>query len=87
MSYDFRYEVQDSIATVTFDRPVSFDPGAFQLRRAHEGIVDVNVVASLVGGRTVAVLTFSGPGTHDGSLPDGNYTLTMRGGLQRRFRS
>ena len=33
----------------------------------------------MVGGRTVAVLTFTGPGIIGGSLADGSYTLTIRG--------
>ena len=34
---------------------------------------------SVVDGRTVAVLTFTGSGIIGGSLADGNYTLTIRG--------
>jgi hypothetical protein len=44
------------------------------------GSVAVEVVASLDGsGRTVARLTFTGPGIVNGSLPNGQYTLTVRG--------
>lgn len=65
--------------TVTFDRVVSFDPGAFRLQRQNGRSVGLSVAASVVGGRTVAVLTFTGPGVVGGSLADGNYTLTVRG--------
>ncbi len=41
--------------------------------------VGLNVAASVVGGRTVAVLTFTGTDIIGGSLADGNYTLTIRG--------
>jgi arylsulfatase A-like enzyme len=65
--------------TITFDRIVTFDPGAFSLRRGDGSAVGLNVATSVVGGRTVAVLTFTGPGIIGGSLADGNYTLTVRG--------
>jgi arylsulfatase A-like enzyme len=65
--------------TVTFDRAVTFDPGAFGLRRQDGTAVGLNVAASVVGGRTVVVLTFTGSGVVGGSLADGNYTLTIRG--------
>jgi hypothetical protein len=57
--------------TVTFDRVVTFDPGAFSLHGQDGGAVGLNVTASVVGGRTVAVLTFTGPGVVAGSLADG----------------
>jgi arylsulfatase A-like enzyme len=65
--------------TVTFDRVVTLDPGAFGLQDGSGGEVQLNVVTSVVGGRTVAVLTFTGAGLIGGSLADGNYTLTVRG--------
>ncbi|HVK08451.1 MAG TPA: sulfatase [Gemmataceae bacterium] len=66
--------------SVTFDRVVSFDPGAFALGRAGRGgAVGLDVVTSVVGGRTVAVLTFAGADIIGGSLADGSYTLTVRG--------
>ena len=65
--------------TVTFDRVVTFDPGAFGLQRQDGSEVSLNVAASVVGGRTVAVLTFTGSDIIGGSLADGNYTLTIRG--------
>jgi hypothetical protein len=38
----------------------------------------VQVATSVVDGRTVAVLTFAGKGIVNGSLADGDYTLTVR---------
>ncbi len=69
--------------TVTFDRLVTVDPGAFELRRQDGSLVGLNVATSVADGRTVAVLTFSGPGIVGGSLADGNYTLTVRGDRAR----
>jgi hypothetical protein len=65
--------------TVAFDGPVTIDPGAFELTRQGGGPVGLNVAVSEVDGKTVAVLTFSGPGIVGGSLADGNYALAVRG--------
>jgi arylsulfatase A-like enzyme len=65
--------------TVTFDRVVTIDPGAFALQRAGGSTVGLNVGTSVVDGRTVAVLTFTGTNIIAGSLADGNYTLIVRG--------
>jgi hypothetical protein len=65
--------------TINFDRVVTFDPGAFGLQSANGSAVSLNVAASIVGGHTVAVLTFNGTGIIGGSLADGNYMLTIRG--------
>jgi hypothetical protein len=67
--------------TVTFDGPVALDPGAFALSRQDGSPVGLTVSASVVDGRTVAVLTFTGPEIVGGSLADGSYTLTVRGDL------
>jgi hypothetical protein len=66
--------------TVTFDSPVSIDPGAFELRRQGTN-TSVGLVVALreENARTVAVLTFSGHGIIGGSLFDGRYTLLIRG--------
>jgi len=64
--------------TVNFDGPVILDPGAFELSRHDGSLIELNVAASIVNGRTAAVLTFTGPGIIGGSLSDGNYTLTIR---------
>jgi hypothetical protein len=65
--------------TISFDRVVAFDPGAFSLVSEGGSEVGLNVAESVVGGRTVAVLTFTGSGIIGGSLADGNYSLTIRG--------
>ena len=65
--------------TVTFDGPVTLDPGAFDLSRSDGTPVELTVAASVVDGRTVAVLTFAGPDVVGGSLADGSYTLTVHG--------
>jgi hypothetical protein len=69
--------------TITFDRIVTFDPGAFGLQRQNGSEVGLNVAASVVGGRTIAVLTFTGTDIIGGSLADGNYTLTIQGDHSR----
>ena len=65
--------------TITFDRVVTFDPGAFGLQRQDGSVVSLSVAPSVVGGRTIAVLTFTGSGIIGGSLADGSYTLTIQG--------
>src|SRR4029077_6599667 len=67
--------------TVTFDGAAILDPGAIELRGQDGNLVDAQVSISLVGGKTVAVLTFAGSEFVGGSLADGNYTLTVRAGL------
>lgn len=64
--------------TVTFDGPVTLDPGAFELNRQDSSPIELNVAVSEVDGKTVAVLTFAGPDIVAGSLADGSYTLTVR---------
>ncbi len=65
--------------SVTFDHYVTLEPGAFELLLEDGSQVSLNVAASVIAGRTVAVLTFAGPGILGGSLADGDYTLTIRG--------
>jgi hypothetical protein len=67
--------------TVSFDHVVTLEPEAFELHRADGRQVGLNVVPSMVDGRTVAVLTFTGSDILAGSLADGNYTLTIRSDL------
>jgi hypothetical protein len=67
--------------TITFDGPVTLDPGAFALARQDGSLVELNVAASVMNGRTVAELTFTGPDIVGGSLADGNYALAIRGDL------
>jgi hypothetical protein len=72
--------------TVTFSGVVTLpdDPtNAFLLVQQGGGSVGLNVSTSVVNGKSVAVLTFTGPGIVGGSLADGNYTLTIRGDLIR----
>jgi len=64
--------------TISFDRVVTFDPGAFGLQRENGSEVSLQVAASVVGGRSVAVLTFSGTDIIGGSLADGTYALAIR---------
>jgi hypothetical protein len=66
--------------TVTFNGAVLLDPGAIELRQQVGSLVDAQMSISLVGDKTVAVLTFAGPGFVGGSLADGTYTLTVRAG-------
>src|SRR4030095_16820948 len=63
--------------TVTFNGAAIFDPGAIELRRQDGTLVDAQVSISLVGGKTVAVLSFAGTEFVGGSLADGSYTLTV----------
>jgi hypothetical protein len=62
--------------TVTFNGVVTLEPGALQLE-GPGGLVPLNVVTSVVGNQTLAVITFSGPDIIGGSQPDGDYTLTV----------
>jgi len=63
--------------TVTFSGPAVLDPGAIELRRQDGSLVGAQVSISLVGGQTVAVLTFVGAEFVGGSLADGSYALTV----------
>jgi hypothetical protein len=64
--------------TVTFSGPVILDPGAIELRRQDGALVNAQISIALQGDRTVAVLTFAGPGFVGGSLADGNYALVVQ---------
>ncbi len=63
--------------TVTFSGPVILDPGAIELRRQDGTLVDAEVNIAQAASKTVAVLTFAGPGFTGGSLADGTYTLRV----------
>lgn len=63
--------------TVTFDGAAILDPKAIELRRQDGSLVDEHFNISLLGGKTVAVLTFAGTEFVGGSLADGSYTLTV----------
>lgn len=64
--------------TVTFSGAVTLDPGAIELRRQDGSLVGLHADISMLGGKTVAVLTFVGTEFVGGSLTDGGYTLTVR---------
>jgi acetyl esterase/lipase len=64
--------------TVTFNRVVTLDPRAFEVRRQGGSPVGLNITTAVVDGRTVAALTFTGADIIGGSLADGHYTLTVR---------
>src|SRR5262249_8275014 len=61
----------------TFNGVATLDPGAFELRRQDGSQVGLTMLTSVVDGRTVAALTFTGADVIGGSLADGNYTLTV----------
>ncbi len=63
--------------TVTFDGAAILDPGAIELRQQDGRLVDAQFDITLVGGKTVAVLSFAGPEFVGGSLADSSYTLTV----------
>src|SRR5438034_767143 len=64
--------------TVTFSGAAILDPGAIELRRQDGSPVGLHADISILGGKTVAVLTFVGTEIVGGSLADGSYTLTVR---------
>jgi hypothetical protein len=64
--------------TITFGGTAILDPGAIELRKQNGALVNFKLAASMVGGQTVAVLTFAGSEFIGGSLADGSYTLTVR---------
>jgi hypothetical protein len=67
--------------TVTFSIVVTLDPGAFELVGQGGGVIQLAVAQAVVDGHSVDTLTFSGAGIIGGSLADGQYTLTIHGGL------
>jgi hypothetical protein len=78
-------DVQRSLVTsirVTFDSQVTLGVGAFTLTgtdidgNTFVGSPSFAVTTQVIGGVTVATLTFSGTNTEDGSLADGIWTLT-----------
>jgi hypothetical protein len=65
--------------TVTFSTVVHLDPGAFELVRQEGGVIDLRIAEAVVVGHTADTITFAGAGIIGGSLPDGHYTLAIRG--------
>jgi hypothetical protein len=67
--------------SVTFSTQVSLSAGALEVQHSDGSDVAISVSTSVVGGKTVAVITFTGSDVVGGSLPDGSYTLTVHAGL------
>jgi ELWxxDGT repeat protein len=66
--------------TVTFSDVLTLDTSGIELVSQDGQDVPFDVATSVVDGRLVAVLTFSGPDVIGGSLPDGTYTLIVHAG-------
>src|SRR5262249_57871954 len=66
--------------TVTFDGPAVLDPGAIELHRQDGTMVNFQLAVSMVGDKTVAVLTFAGSEFIGGSLAVGRCQLTVHAG-------
>jgi large repetitive protein len=66
--------------TVTFSEVVTLAAGAFEIRGAAGDLTPATVTwtTQVVGGKTVAMLTFSGTDAIGGSLADDSYTLWVR---------
>src|SRR4029077_15707895 len=54
------------------------DPGAIELRRQDGSLVTMHEDILIMGGKTVAALTFAGAEFVGGSVADGSYALTVR---------
>jgi hypothetical protein len=65
--------------TVTLGPGITLDPGAIRLQGPGGSQITLTVTTSVVGGHTVATITF--PGLPGGALPAGSYTLTVVGSL------
>jgi hypothetical protein len=63
--------------TVAFNTTVTLSPGAFEVQRADGSDIGLQVSTSAFGGKTVAVITFTGSDIINGSPPDGDYVLTV----------
>src|SRR5262249_17858820 len=66
--------------TVTFNTVVTVDADPFRLRRIGGNLKDLALSESVVDGRTVIDLVFTGPRIVGGSLADGKYQLRVRAG-------
>jgi hypothetical protein len=67
--------------TVTFDSVVTLGAGAIEVDRVGGAAEGVLLNSSVVNGRTVVVVTFTGSDIVGGSLSDGDYQLVVHGGL------
>jgi hypothetical protein len=70
-----------SSVSITFSSTVSLSDGAVEVQRADGSDIGISISTSVVGGKSVAVITFSGPDIVNGALPDGTYTLILHGNL------
>jgi len=70
--------------SVVFSREVTIDEGAFLVTRLEDGLSVGVTVQTVNRGRTMAQLTFTGDALEGGSLPDGNWVLTILGDKVRR---
>jgi titin len=61
--------------TVTFNTVVTLDAGAIEVVNEGGNVEGVIVTTSVVNGKTVAMLTFTGDDVIGGSLADGHYNL------------
>jgi hypothetical protein len=68
-----------TIIRIRFSTIVTVDPAAFRLSNQYGRLVPLRVVTGNFNGKTVATLTFSGPGIIAGSLADGSYALVIDG--------
>jgi hypothetical protein len=71
--------VQVRSITIHFSDVVSLTDTAFVLLRQDGTAVGLKLSTSVVDGKTVVVITFTGADLIDGALPDGSYTLTIHG--------
>ncbi len=69
--------------TISFSEKVTLAPGAFELKTARGRNIPLKITTKLVDGKSVAVLTFRGPGIIAGSLADGSYQLLIHGAKLR----
>jgi hypothetical protein len=67
-----------SLAGTNGDPAATLAPRVIELRRQDGGLVGLHADISVLGSKTVAVLTFLGTEFVGGSLADGSYTLTIR---------
>jgi hypothetical protein len=66
-----------SSVTVTFDQPVTLNPGAIQLFRRDGLLAPAVSIANPSGDGRTYLLTFSGGGMSGGSLPDAIYNVVV----------
>ena len=64
--------------TISFSEIVNVSSSSFMVENLDTAVCYVpDVATQVVDGKTIATLTFSGTGITGGSLPDGNYRLTL----------